>query len=252
MAWLSDWLRQIIAIILLAGIIDLLLPSSVYQRYVRLVVGLLILLTLLSPVLRLLQGDFNTKLDDMTEWPIVANTGKMQELESIQEQGRRLQEERMKKAEQLTERRLASVLLEQLPNVTGYPLADVEVRIVRNERTGEQVVASVDIVLKGNVKVIDRTDVQDKDQTVKTVEPVTVEVGVPVFAQEEEAESSSEDLRGGSVYPLSSSDVRFRNIASVLMNNWGIDPEVVRINAPAEEMTAEEVREGHGGGGLAD
>ena len=66
-AWLSDWLRDIIAVILLAGLVELLLPSKAMQRYARLVVGLFILLTILSPILSLIQGDISSKLNEGME-----------------------------------------------------------------------------------------------------------------------------------------------------------------------------------------
>lgn len=62
MAWLGGWLREIVIIVLLAAFVDLLLPSRSMERYVRLVLSLLILLTLLSPVVSLLKGDAAAEL----------------------------------------------------------------------------------------------------------------------------------------------------------------------------------------------
>ena len=39
---LGVWLRQVVAAVLLAALIDLLLPNRTMQRYVRLVAGLFI------------------------------------------------------------------------------------------------------------------------------------------------------------------------------------------------------------------
>jgi stage III sporulation protein AF len=59
---LSDWLRQIIAVVLLASLIDLLLPNRTMQKYVRLVAGLFILMTVATPILHWMKGDFSSKL----------------------------------------------------------------------------------------------------------------------------------------------------------------------------------------------
>ncbi|WP_042162701.1 stage III sporulation protein AF [Paenibacillus gorillae] len=73
--WLGDWLRDIIAVIMLAVFMELLLPNKAMQRYARLVIGLLILLTILSPILRLLQGDFSARLSDsVRQWEAGSGT----------------------------------------------------------------------------------------------------------------------------------------------------------------------------------
>ncbi|WP_028775623.1 stage III sporulation protein AF [Shimazuella kribbensis] len=53
MEWVSDWIRQIILIIFIATFIDLLLPSSSLERYVKLIMGLIIVVSILQPVLQL-------------------------------------------------------------------------------------------------------------------------------------------------------------------------------------------------------
>lgn len=53
MEWISDWIRQIILIIFIATFIDLLLPNSSLERYVKLIMGLIIIVSILQPVLQL-------------------------------------------------------------------------------------------------------------------------------------------------------------------------------------------------------
>ncbi|WP_026674908.1 stage III sporulation protein AF [Alkalihalobacterium bogoriense] len=67
MGVLTDWLTNIILLILLATIIELLLPNSSMQRYVKMVVGLLLLVVLLNPVLSIFSkdiGEFLPILED--------------------------------------------------------------------------------------------------------------------------------------------------------------------------------------------
>jgi stage III sporulation protein AF len=59
---LGGWLKQIILVVLLATFIDLLLPNRTMQRYVRLVVSLFILMTILAPVLQLLGSNANLRM----------------------------------------------------------------------------------------------------------------------------------------------------------------------------------------------
>ncbi|BAB06511.1 stage III sporulation protein AF [Halalkalibacterium halodurans] len=60
MGFLTDWLTNLILLILLATILELLLPNSMFQRYVRMVVGLLLLVVMLQPVLAIVTEDLDT------------------------------------------------------------------------------------------------------------------------------------------------------------------------------------------------
>lgn len=51
MDWITQWITEIILLILVATVLELLLPESGMRRYARIVVSLLLLLALLSPVL---------------------------------------------------------------------------------------------------------------------------------------------------------------------------------------------------------
>lgn len=54
---IKDLVRNIVVIVLLTTFLDLLLPSSSMQRFVKVVMGLFILMSLLNPVLELLSGN---------------------------------------------------------------------------------------------------------------------------------------------------------------------------------------------------
>ncbi len=51
MEWVREWLRNIIVIVLLATFADLLLPNSEMQKYAKMVLGLLVIITIISPIL---------------------------------------------------------------------------------------------------------------------------------------------------------------------------------------------------------
>ncbi len=52
----TDWVRNIALIVLFASFLELLLPTSGMQRFVRVIMGLLILLAVLAPVVDALQS----------------------------------------------------------------------------------------------------------------------------------------------------------------------------------------------------
>ncbi|MEB1806549.1 MAG: stage III sporulation protein AF [Bacillaceae bacterium] len=66
MSFLTDWLTNIIIFILLATILELLLPNSSMQRYVKMVVGLLLLVIILNPLLSIFSKDINDILPNFS------------------------------------------------------------------------------------------------------------------------------------------------------------------------------------------
>lgn len=59
MNFLIEWVTNIILFILLASVIDMLLPNSAMQKYTKIVTGLLLIAIILGPVLKLISSDFN-------------------------------------------------------------------------------------------------------------------------------------------------------------------------------------------------
>ncbi|QNU35014.1 stage III sporulation protein AF [Geobacillus sp. 44C] len=70
-----EWVTNILIFILFATMIDLLLPSSNMQKYVKMVVGLILLLLMLSPILKLLSID-----PDRWFASIISEKGSQQEM----------------------------------------------------------------------------------------------------------------------------------------------------------------------------
>lgn len=54
-AHLTEWIKQLISLVLLATFADLLLPNAKLQKYTKIVIGLFIIVTLLNPLLQFLQ-----------------------------------------------------------------------------------------------------------------------------------------------------------------------------------------------------
>jgi stage III sporulation protein AF len=61
MEWVNAWTKKIILLVLLAAFLDLVLPNTNLQRYVKMVMGLILLLTILSPVFAI----FNLSQDEL-------------------------------------------------------------------------------------------------------------------------------------------------------------------------------------------
>lgn len=62
MSFLASWISNIIVFVLLATVIDMLLPSASFQKYTKMVIGLLLIAVMITPILHLFQTDFEQLL----------------------------------------------------------------------------------------------------------------------------------------------------------------------------------------------
>ncbi|KIL79753.1 stage III sporulation protein AF [Bacillus badius] len=67
MAFLTDWLENVIAFLLLAAVMDLLMPSNRFQQYAKVVIGLLLLFVMLQPLWKILSVNIEEELSNWTE-----------------------------------------------------------------------------------------------------------------------------------------------------------------------------------------
>lgn len=58
MSFITEWVTNIILFVLLATIVDMLLPNSSFQKYAKMVAGLLLITVILTPVFKLVNHDF--------------------------------------------------------------------------------------------------------------------------------------------------------------------------------------------------
>ena len=65
MSFLTEWVTNIIVFVLLASVIDMLLPSSNMQKYTKIVTGLLLITIILTPLMKLFTADFEEALADI-------------------------------------------------------------------------------------------------------------------------------------------------------------------------------------------
>lgn len=68
MGFLIEWVTNIILFILLATVIDMLLPNSSMQKYTKMVTGLLLIAIILTPIFKLISKDFETTLGSIPSY----------------------------------------------------------------------------------------------------------------------------------------------------------------------------------------
>ncbi|PGT87645.1 stage III sporulation protein AF [Bacillus sp. AFS040349] len=64
MSFLTEWITNIIVFILLAVVIDLLLPNSSMQKYAKMVISLLLIIVIINPIFKIFSADKNEVLSE--------------------------------------------------------------------------------------------------------------------------------------------------------------------------------------------
>lgn len=54
----KEWVRDLVILVIFVSVIEMLLPGGALKKYVKIVLGFFILLTVLNPILHLLKADF--------------------------------------------------------------------------------------------------------------------------------------------------------------------------------------------------
>lgn len=89
MAWLTEWIRGVVAVVLFAVVLDMVLPNNTMQRYARVVMGILIILMMLSPILKM-SGQSVYEMDLSLDTLLKGSGQELQSLESIQAEAEKL------------------------------------------------------------------------------------------------------------------------------------------------------------------
>ncbi|KAA8782304.1 stage III sporulation protein AF [Paenibacillus sp. 4624] len=173
MGWLSNWLQDLIMIVLLATFVDMLLPNRSMERYVKLVLSLLILLTLLSPITKLLKSDPVGELKRaMTAMDAPADG--QATLEHILAQGKRMQASEQLQTLKWTAKELANVMKGQIEETTGAKVQSVEVQLAMKKTNSDtQAATSVELPVIQHVEVQLATGKVDSKTDADVAEPVS-------------------------------------------------------------------------------
>lgn len=196
MDFLTEWITNIILFVLIATVIDLLLPNTNLQKYTKMVTGLLLIAIILSPVLKLLSSDFETALLSIPKINIneelsIENSIDFQKKEIQAFQHAYILEEMGDKLKQTAQ--------EELIQQFGLEIASIDLTVDENGTSPDNIV-SITVKLK---------------EPEKEVEAVEVVQKVEINTNE----------------PLPSNDIAKENkkIASLLSEKWDVEQELIVV-----------------------
>lgn len=181
MSFLSSWISNIIIFILLATVIDMLLPSSSLQKYTKMVIGLLLIVIIITPILSLFQTNFNQILASATLQPNQENENKLgnltelkkKEIQAVQsayilkqlanQLQEEVEEELMKKYQMKIEVTDIAVKNEENPRLPD-DLQNIAISLTEiKDDAAVETIAKIDIDTKSSLK-INQTDYEDVKQ----------------------------------------------------------------------------------------
>ncbi|MDR6549350.1 stage III sporulation protein AF [Paenibacillus qinlingensis] len=239
MDWLAGWLKTVIMVIMLATFVDLLLPSNTMQRYVKTVLSLFILLTLLTPVLQLFQKEWN--MDQLLSQAEKSQNEKtmlaggfgsqtqMKSLEAITKDASKIQDAEQKKTQQVVQTQLAALIKEDVQKQTEWPIENVQVQ-VQVDNNGKPSILSVKVTLD---------DIEAKRQqpvtgskSIAAMEPVKpvdpIKIGSAASGQDRMASTQGDTQASSAVTPSEQEKDRLKQGIS---RNWLVDPAKIEIAA---------------------
>ncbi|MDD4599760.1 hypothetical protein SDC9_30308 [bioreactor metagenome] len=177
-ASVSAWIKDIIFIVLFASFMELLLPSSSMQRFIRVIMGLCIMLTILNPALNIIQNH----LASGQELSLVSTT--LNSSANIGNVTTSMVNERDKLSYELYKKELAKQIRAIVTTIDG--VADARVTVaVNNAASGDTAGSIKDITvyvqpgiaaMGRNIASVPRVNLGDSDQAsaVKELRPQLV------------------------------------------------------------------------------
>lgn len=202
MEFLTSWITNIILFILLAVIVELLLPQTGLQKYVKMVLGLLLIIIFLTPVFKLFSVDIDNLLNRATgklgeEKISLENSIEKQKIEIQKDQHAYILEQTAVQLEEMTEKELMKQF--------DYQFAHIQLNVSDTIGLTNSIEDILDNIESIHVALIDK---QEADQTVMNVEEVNVQLG------EQKSDFHEADMN---------------SIASFLAKKWGVDRDIVQI-----------------------
>ncbi|SFX06210.1 stage III sporulation protein AF [Thermoactinomyces sp. DSM 45891] len=201
--WMGDWLKQIILLVLVATFLDMLLPSNSMEKYVKLVMGLLILMAILSPIFKLLSENLNlTELAFFDENKAVVAMPEMMSIADINEQTTQLKKQQDQVIQQKTEQSMETWMKKNIPD--RFAMEVVSADVVAQFATENPHIEKIHLVVREKAL----------GSSAKQVEPV----------QEVSILSSSEPIP-----TESTSNETGKKIQGFIQQTWNLTAEQVEV-----------------------
>jgi len=261
MAWLGGWLREIILVVLMAAFVEMLLPSKSMERYARLVLSLLVLLTMLGPIISLLKGDAVNELSlamDQQNAQSGMFTGSGQggnTLEKILADGQKLAQGRQEQSLKLAAGEIAEQMKEQIMTEAGQKGAEVTVALamMQPDALGGEAVPAISSVIVTLPPVMTPQSGGSVETGGDGTRPASSPIYIPpvdnVEVSLKDGEQGNQEATGtaaaaataasapsgpGAAEEGSTAREKAAVIEGLLTQKWGLEPGVIKVQGGGE------------------
>lgn len=213
MDYFATWIRQIILVVILATFLELLLPNNAMQRYVRFVMGLVILVMMLSPLFVLFQQDWT--VEQLLSQEQTELKPDMTSLEEIRRQSEQLADSQRNMTQDVVRERVSEEMTHGIEQT--FPVTVQNVDLQFTERDEGHAIGQVTVTLQHDPTGGERGD---SVKPIEPVEPVVIEWG------EQEHEQSTAVSRD-----RSQKGIPIPSIQHWVAEQWQVDENQIRIKA---------------------
>ncbi|MDQ0269398.1 stage III sporulation protein AF [Cytobacillus purgationiresistens] len=202
MDFIKEWITNIILFVLLATVIDLLLPNSALQKYTKMVTGLLLIAIILTPIFKLVSTDFEAALSSASV-PTLKASGEKNIENSIELQKKEIQASQHAYALEDITKSLELQAEEEL--MEQYGLEITKIKFIVDERAKAEFPDNLQKLLV-EVRSIDE---EKEAEVVEVVQRVEVNTGKPLTTNEVKDAP--------------------KEVASLLSKSWEIDEQNIEV-----------------------
>ena len=199
MEFLIEWVTNIILFILLATVIDMLLPNTSMQKYTKMVTGLLLIAIILTPIFKLISKDFETA---MAQIPSFQGQGEKNMENLIEMQKKEIQASNHAYILETMAVQLEKGVEEELMEQFGLEIAKIE--LTTKDDSQESFPENLEMVtvrLKQPETVV---------TTVEAIKPVSINTGTPLPSNDPAEESEK--------------------IAAFLSQQWNVTENAIEVS----------------------
>ena len=201
MAWVSNWIQGIIVAVIIGTIIEMILPEGNCKKYIKVVIGVYVLFSIISPVINKVTGNnFSvTNIFDLNEYMQASSSDAKQNLNESQEQ----------QIKSIYETNLKNDIKEKLKS-KGYEATNILLDI---ENNSQYTLKSINITLK-----------KAKETNTNTVQAIN-EIEIQVGNNEQNNQTQSDNKNSENISSKEKNELK-----QYLSGVYEIDAKKISIN----------------------
>ena len=200
MSFIAGWISNIIIFVLLATVIDMLLPNSAFQKYAKMVIGLLLIAVIITPIIGLFHTDFDRILSEATSE--FKDQQRQEDLGNLTEKKKK--EIQAAQGAYILEQigsELRSEVEEELIEDYHMKISSIDVGVHEGENPSQETLEHIRILLE-------ETEGDGEETAIEAVAKITIDTGESTAGTEEKDSAA---------------------IKEFLADRWSVDEDIIEI-----------------------